>query len=81
METEKIVNGGTVISVPTGSVKRVIEKICQSKNCVAEEVPLSERKRMLRTDNPDPDYTMIRVWHPPFIPIEEIMGGVLKRVI
>lgn len=72
--------GSSLISVPTGTVDRVIEKIT-GKGFPAEEVSSSERKKILNfVENPDPNYAMIRVWHG-VLPIEEVMGDILKRVI
>jgi len=78
METQKVIDGSSIISVPTGSVDKVIEKIVE-RGCPAEELSLSERKKTLKTETPDPGYTMIRVFHRD--PIEEVMAGILKRVI
>jgi len=76
MKTQKF--GSSIISVPTMSVDEVIEKIME-KGFPAEKLSLSERKKTLKIENPDPDYAMIRVFHSN--PIEEVMEGILKQVI
>lgn len=73
------VKGETLISVPTADVPKIIEMI-EEKGCKVKEVSLSDRKKILQTENPDPAFTMIIVSH--LLPIKEVMEGIyLKRVI
>ncbi|MFA5714504.1 MAG: hypothetical protein WC998_02025 [Candidatus Paceibacterota bacterium] len=75
-------NRGTVICVPKNGLTTTIYKIAE-KGYSAKELSPEDIKALgtIAIHDLDAKYALVRLFHPVQIPAEEIMQGILKRVL